>query len=99
MGAETITDLDPDTITYSLNGTKDLVRNNNDGTGNQKVASGIKTLTFSYLLDDGTEPADPTTISNLADIRAVRVTLEGEASSVSGAKNRAMTSLVALRNR
>lgn len=98
-GTETTTDLTPNTITYSLNGTRDLVRDSGGGAGNQKVASGIKTLTFSYLLDDGSEPADPTTISDLADIRAVRVTLEGEASSASGAKNRAMTSLVALRNR
>jgi len=104
VGSATPSDLNPNTITYSLIattgspiGTNDLIRNS--GTGNEIVASGITSLTFSYLLDAGTEPADPSTITDLGDIRAVRVTLEGGAASISGTKNRAMTSLVALRNR
>ncbi len=97
LGA-TAADESPNTITYSLVGT-DLVRNNNSGAGNQIVASGVSGLTFSYLLDDGTEPADPTTISDLSDIRAVRVTLAGEATTASGIKKRGMTSTIALRNR
>lgn len=92
----TPTDESPNTISYSLVGT-DLIRNN--GTGNQIVASGISGLTFSYLLDDGTEPADPATIGDLADIRNVRITLDGEATTASGIKKRAMTTTIALRNR
>ncbi|HEY5673538.1 MAG TPA: prepilin-type N-terminal cleavage/methylation domain-containing protein [Malonomonas sp.] len=92
----TPTDATPNTITYALNGT-DLKRH--DGVTNETVASGVSGLTFSYLLDDGTEPADPTTISDLSDIRAVRVTLEGEVTTASGIKRRGMTSTIALRNR
>lgn len=81
------------TIAYSLSGT-DLQRN--DGVSTEVVASGINSLAFGYLLDDGTESSAPAT---LADIQAVRVTLTGQASTVEGTKNRSLTSVIKLRNR
>lgn len=86
----------PNTISYSLTGT---ALSRNDGAGNEIVASGVSGLTFSYLLDDGTESANPAVTFDMGNIRAVEVTLDGEATTPNGIKKRAMTSTIALRNR
>lgn len=89
----------PRTISYALDGT-DLERTADDG--DEKLASKITGLAFSYLLDSGPETSTP---ANLAEIKAVRVTLTAQAvtqDAASGApvtKTRTLTSIIALRNR
>lgn len=98
-GAE---DLAPNTVTYQLDADNNLERDGGDDF--EDVASNITGLTFSYLMDDGSEDDTapfPTTLTTpkISDIRAVRVTLTGTVETVDGDKNREMETIVALRNR
>ena len=94
----------PRTVTYSLSGT-DLTRN--DGISTDTVASSISAVQYSYLLDDNTEltpPGSTVSASDMANIRAIRVTLSAQTQvlSVEGQvenKTRQLTSVIALRNR
>jgi prepilin-type N-terminal cleavage/methylation domain-containing protein len=77
-------------ITRDVNGTPDIIASNMSG------------LDFGYILDDGTETSTPAS-ADLANIRAVRVTITGETSSTKilsgGAKTRQLSSVVKIRNR
>jgi prepilin-type N-terminal cleavage/methylation domain-containing protein len=102
----------PCTITYSLQDDPNsddpdmhlLYRTPSDQ-GDQVLAQNIKSLTFHYILDDGTEVDNlPANDPLLPSIRAVRVTLEGavDAKKVgvyTGVTTRSLTDVVALRNR
>lgn len=98
----------PNTIAYSLiaggscpAGQSCIARNDN-GVGNEIVAGNIAAngLQFRYILNNGTETAAP---ADRSQIRAVRVTISGETVTtvaLSGAaKEREVTSVVAIRNR
>ena len=88
---------DPSTIVWDTNGT-DLQRDR-DGTGAEVMAENISGLAFSYLLDNGSETATPTT-AELDDIRAVRVTLTADtARQLDGkTRQRSLSSVTYLRN-
>ena len=90
----------PNTITYSLSG-RDLDRITDSGTvalDTAILASDFQQIQFGYLLDNGTEL---TSVSGTAreNIRAVRVTLTGQANSAQGLKTRQLSSIITLRNR
>jgi len=102
---------DPNTVVYSAvdGGTvvnsvtcpqnqRCIVRNAN-GTPDI-IASNISSLSFSYILDDYTEEANPT---DLGSVRAVRVTITGQTADTAllsgGSKTRQLTSIVKIHNR
>ena len=97
----------PNTIVYSLvsGGTCPanqtcLARNANSG-GNYIVANNITGLQFSYILDNATETDAPVELNK---VRAVRVSITAataETTALSGgqAKQRALSSIIRIRNR
>ena len=97
----------PNNITYSLvagggcpAGQNCLQRNANDGTGAQIIATNITNLQFMYLLDNGTEVAAPT---DLTQIRGVRATLTAQRINTTAytgnfAQPRTLVSEASLRN-
>ncbi len=102
--------VNPSTIQYYLEddpGSSDsaqmrLVRYPSDGT-RDRVATNITSLTFNYLLDDGTE-VDTVPSTQLSDIRAIRVTLTGKTDATrsaagGGVTTRTLSSVISLRNR
>lgn len=88
---------DPSTIVWTLNGT-DLSRNR-DGMGAEVMANDVRALTFSYLLDNGTETTAPTD-DDLPLIRAIRVTITTDATQQIGGQDRqrSLSSTTYIRN-
>lgn len=98
----------PNTVIYLRE--NDLLRRRTDvltaAVNTQTLADGLRASTdpnldglqFRYILDDGSEQ---TTVSGatLDSIKAVRVTLAGQATTSEGVTERALTSIIALRNR
>lgn len=73
-----------------------LVRKINNG-ADEIIASYISSLRFSYIYDNGSEDSNPANTS--LKVRAVRVTLNGVASTSTGKKNKQLVSLIMLRNK
>jgi len=99
---------DPSTIDWDFNGGNGgTLRRDTDNTGASVVADDILltdvdgnlTSFFSYLLDDGSEVTVPTN-DQLADIRAIRVTVTAlaDAQTDGTVKPRSISSVVRLRN-
>ncbi len=65
-----------------------------NGSAPDIVAGNLTSIRFRYILTDGSESNNPTDVSS---VRAVRVTLAGQASSGSG--KRELTSVVYMRNK
>lgn len=88
---------DPSTISWTLTGT-DLTRATNGGAA-ATVASNISSISFSYLLDDGSEVTTPDT-SQLSQVTAVRITIvattTGQRDGV--ARQRSLSNVIHLRN-
>ena len=61
------------------------------------LVNGLTAFALEYLLADGSWREAPTA-AELEQIRAVRVVLEGRARTAQGEKNRALSSVIALRN-
>lgn len=63
------------------------------------IASYISSLRFSYIYSNGNEDNNPGTSSNATlGVRAVRITMSGTTTTVSGTKTKQLTSLIMLRN-
>lgn len=88
---------DPSTIVWTLNGT-DLSRNR-DNMGAEVMANDVSDLTFSYLLNNGTETTAPTD-DDLPFIRAIRVTITTDATQQIGGQDRqrSLSSTTYIRN-
>lgn len=87
----------PQTIRYWLEG-GELRRTLNDGAV-RVVGQGISDFQLSYILGRENEITTTVPAASLDDIRAVRVTLTGQASTRDGVKTRSVTSVVQLRNK
>ena len=89
---------DPSTITWSLNASADLQRSRDGGTA-ETVGGNISSLAFSYLLENGTEILAPAA-ADLANIRAVKVTLTVDTARQLGRPNRqrSLSTITYLRN-
>ncbi len=61
------------------------------------LLNGLTAFALEYLLDDGSWREAPTA-AEVERIRAVRVVVEGRARTAQGEKNRALCSVIALRN-
>lgn len=88
----------PNTIQYALAG--GVLQRTATGQGTQSLADNVDLLTFSYLLDNGTEDDAP---GDLSQIRAIRVTLRAKTDpkmqGYIGETMRTLTNVIALRNR
>lgn len=88
---------DPSTIVWDLNGAS--LRRNAANSGANIMANNISTLTFGYILENGTETGTPT-LAQLEDIRAVRITITADATGqLDGqTRQRSLSSLSYIRN-
>lgn len=87
----------PQTISYWLENGE--LRRSANGGAVRVLGQGISSFQLSYLLGRENEITGTVPAASLDDIRAVRVTITGQANTRDGVKTRSVSSVVQLRNR
>lgn len=87
----------PQTISYWLEG--DEIRRSANGGTTRVIGQGVSGFQLSYLLGRENEITGTVPAASLNNIRAVRVTITGQANTRDGVKTRSVSSVVQLRNR
>lgn len=87
----------PQTISYWLEG--DEIRRSANGGATRVIGQGVSGFQLSYLLGRENEITGTVPAASLNNIRAVRVTITGQANTRDGVKTRSVSSVVQLRNR
>lgn len=87
----------PQTISYWLEGGE--IRRSANGGATRVIGQGVSGFQLSYLLGRENEITGTVPAASLNNIRAVRVTITGQADTRDGVKTRSVSSVIQLRNR